>query len=79
MEAYPRAVAGRRFELRCALYKATLSATRHNPAIDTFYQRLLVVGKYKEGALIARMHKLPGILNAMANTRTTVNPDHVNA
>ena len=47
VEAYPRAIAGRRFELRRALHKATLSATRHNLAIRTFYQRLLVAGKSK--------------------------------
>ncbi|MGH7184859.1 MAG: IS110 family transposase, partial [Pseudomonadota bacterium] len=53
-----RRIAGGRFELRRALYMATLTATRHNPAIRAFYQRLLAAGKLKKVALIACMRKL---------------------
>lgn len=74
-----RRIAGGRFELRRALYMATLSATRHNPAIRTFYQRLLAAGKLKKVALIACMRKLLGILNAMAKTRTKFDPNHAHA
>jgi transposase len=67
-----RCIAGGRFEVRRALYMATLAATRYNPAIRTFYQRLLAVGKLKKVALIACMRKLVTHLNAIAR-------DHLNA
>jgi transposase len=44
---------------------ATLVATRHNPVIREFYQRLLGKGKLKKVALVACMRKLLVILNAM--------------
>ena len=44
---------------------ATLSATRHNPVIRAFYQRLLVQGKAHKVALVACMRKLLTILNAL--------------
>jgi transposase len=44
---------------------ATLVATRHNPVIRDFYQRLLAKGKLKLVALVAWMGKLLVILNAM--------------
>jgi transposase len=40
-------------------------ATRHNPVIKSFYQRLLSGGKPKKVALTACMRKLLTILNAM--------------
>ena len=60
-----RRVQGGRFEIRRVLYMATLAATRHNPAIKTFYDRLLGAGKLPKVALIACMRKLVTILNAM--------------
>jgi transposase len=60
-----RHVAGGRSQLRRALYMAALTATRYNPVIKTFYQRLLAVGKLKKVALVACMRKLLTILNAM--------------
>jgi len=56
---------GGRAEVRCALYMAVLSAVRYNPVIKTFYERLLVKGKPKKVALVACMHKLLTILNAI--------------
>jgi transposase len=44
---------------------ATLVATRHNPVIRQFYERLLAKGKLKQVALVACMRKLLVILNAM--------------
>lgn len=44
---------------------ATLVATRYNPVIKAFYQRLLEVGKPKKLGLTACMRKLLTILNAM--------------
>jgi transposase len=44
---------------------ATLVATKGNPTIRTFYQRLLSLHKPKKLALTACMHKRLTILNAM--------------
>lgn len=60
-----RAVWGGRASVRCALYMATLSAVRFNPDLRTFYQRLLERGKPKKVALVACMHKLLTILDAI--------------
>ncbi|KGC03508.1 transposase, IS116/IS110/IS902 family [Burkholderia multivorans] len=49
---------------------ATLTATRHNPAIKTFYQRLKAAGKLPKVALVACMRKLLTILNAMVRSNT---------
>jgi transposase len=60
-----RQVWGGRSHVRTALYMAALVASRYNPAIKSFYQRLLSVGKPKKVALTACMRKLLTILNAM--------------
>jgi transposase len=62
-----RSIKGGRFPVRASLYMATLSATRYNPKIKAFYQKLLAKGKAKKVALTACMHKLIHILNAMIN------------
>ena len=56
--------------MRAVLYMATLVATRFNPVIRGFYQRLLAKGKPKKVALTACMRKLLTILNAMVKTKT---------
>lgn len=66
-----RRIAGGRFDVRRALYMATLAATRHNDAIRAFYERLLAAGKLKKVALIACMRKLVTHLNAIVR-------DHLN-
>jgi len=40
-----RSIDGGRAGVRCVLYMATLVASRHNPVIGAFYQRLLTAGK----------------------------------
>jgi transposase len=60
-----RMISGGRVGIRCGLYMATLVATRHNPVIREFYQRLLSQGKLKKVALVACMRKLLVIVNAM--------------
>ncbi|CCW29971.1 transposase [Xenorhabdus nematophila F1] len=60
-----RTLFGGRAGVRTALYMATLVATRFNPVIKTFYNRLLAAGKPKKVALVACMRKLLTILNAM--------------
>lgn len=59
-----RTIGGRSY-VRRVLYMATLSATRHNPTIRRFYQRLVANGKEKKVALIAAMRKLVTILNTL--------------
>ena len=61
---------GGRASVRTALYMATLVATKCNPMIAAFYQRLLAVGKRKKVALVACMRKLLTILNAMVHHKT---------
>ena len=43
-------------------------ASRRNPVIAAFYQRLLAVGKPKQLALVACMRKLLTMLNAMVRS-----------
>ena len=60
-----RIIQGGRTAVRAPLYMCTLVATRHNPVIRDFYQRLVLAGKPKMVALIASMRKLLTILNSM--------------
>ena len=65
-----RRVWGGRARVRETLYMGTLVATRFNPVIRDFYQRLLGAGKPKKVALTACMRKLLTTLNAMARHQT---------
>lgn len=56
---------GGRGQVRRALYMAALTASRRNPVIKCFYQRLLDKGKLKKVALTACMRKLLSIVNTM--------------
>lgn len=60
-----RAVWGGRASVRTALYMGALVATRHNPVVREFYERLLAAGKPKKVALVACMRKLLVILNSI--------------
>lgn len=71
-----RKVWGGRARVRRAIYMATLVATRHNPVLKAFYQRLLAVGKTKKVALVACMRKLLTILNAMIRQHRPWNPSY---
>jgi transposase len=62
-----------RATVRAALYMGALLATRHNPQIKEFYERLLGAGKPRKVALVACMRKLLIILNAMLKNHTTWN------
>ncbi len=66
---------GGRSRVRAALYMATLAATRCNPVIRHFYQRLCAAGKLKKVAIIACMRKLLTILNAMVRNGTVWQPE----
>jgi transposase len=65
-----RYVQGGRIEVRCALYMATLTASRCNPVIKAMYERLRAAGKPFKLALTACMRKLLTILNAMIKNNT---------
>ena len=56
---------GGRANVRSALYMACLSATRYDPTIKAFYERLVAANKPKKVALTACMHKLMTIINAV--------------
>lgn len=70
-----RFVWGGRAAVRNTLYMAALTASRHNPAIRTFYERLTERGKPHKVALTACMRKLIVILNAMAKSQRPWNPE----
>lgn len=65
-----RMVWGGRAQVRATLYMAAVVATRYNPTIKMFYQRLCGLGKAKKVALVACMRKLLTILNAMLKSGT---------
>ena len=65
-----RTIWGGRARVRAMLYMGALSASRFNPLIRAFYQRLLAAGKPKKVALTACMRKLLVILNAMLKHHT---------
>ena len=71
-----RAIWGGRSGVRAALYMGALVATRCNPTVKVFYERLLAAGKPKKVALVACMRKLLVILNAMLRKRTPWRPSH---
>lgn len=60
-----RRVFGGRAPVRRTLYMAVLCATKFNPVIKAFYEKLLQRGKEKKVALTASMRKLLVILNAI--------------
>lgn len=70
---------GGRASVRAALYMASLVASRHNPVIRSFYQRLIEAGKPKKVALTACMRKLLVILNAMVKNDTPWDPNYTKA
>jgi len=70
-----RTVWGGRSQVRAALYMGTLVASRFNPVIKAFYQRLCAAGKAKKVALTACMRKLLTILNSMLKHGNTWNPE----
>lgn len=69
-----RLVYGGRAPVRAALYMAALVASRRNPVIRPFYQRLIAAGKPPKVALTACMRKLLTMLNAMVKTDTPWRP-----
>jgi transposase len=60
-----RRIKGGRPSVRTVLYMATLSATKFNPVIHTFYEHLVLQGKAKKVAIVACMRKMLIFLNSM--------------
>uniref|UniRef100_UPI0039C9601C transposase n=1 Tax=Horticoccus sp. 23ND18S-11 TaxID=3391832 RepID=UPI0039C9601C len=58
-----RTIRGGRVKVRRVLYLAALVATRFNPVLKSFYQRLVAAGKPKKVAITAVMRKLVVLLN----------------
>jgi transposase len=65
-----RTIAGGRAPVRTALYMAALVASRSNPVIAPYYQKLRAAGKTGKQALVACMRKLLVILNAILRDKT---------
>jgi len=65
-----RLIWGGRETVRKAVYMAAFVATRYNPVLKGFFQRLIEVGKPYKVAMVACMRKLLCILNSMLKTRT---------
>jgi transposase len=63
-------IGGGRASVRTALFMAALVASRHNPVLKAFHQRLIAAGKPKLVALTATARKLLTILNTMVKTQT---------
>src|SRR6202158_1408754 len=63
-------IKGGRRKVRNLFYMACLgAATRHNPVLKAFYDRLIAKGKERKVALVACMRKLIVILNTMIARR----------
>ena len=60
-----RRIRGGRAHSRTALFLSAMVATRYNPDIKRFYERLLQAGKHKKVALTACIRKIVTALNAM--------------
>lgn len=69
-----RCIWGGRAGVRTVLYMAALVASRHNPVLKAFRQRLDAAGKPPKVALVAVMRKLLTILNAMLRDGRTWTP-----
>ena len=63
-----RRIWGGRASVRSVLYMAAFSATRCNPVIRAYYERLVGAGKARKVALVACMRKLLITLNSMTRS-----------
>ncbi|MEO8071379.1 MAG: IS110 family transposase [Acidobacteriota bacterium] len=69
-----RLVWGGRAPVRHTLYMAALVGVRYNPTLRIFYARLVACGKPKKLTLVACMHKLLTMLNAILRSRRPWSP-----
>lgn len=61
----PARIAGGRAAVRNVIYMAAVTATRHNPILKPFYERLIAAGKPVKVALVAVMRRLVVFANAV--------------
>ena len=69
-----RRIRGGRAHSRTALYLSAMVATRFNPDIKRFYERLVSAGKHKKVALTACIRKIVTALNAMLRDNSPWQP-----
>jgi transposase len=69
-----RFIRGGRKSVRVALHMATLTATRCNPLIKTYYQRLIGKGKSFRCAMVACARKLLILLNSLLKENRSWSP-----
>ncbi len=74
-----RHIKGGRASVRQVLYMAAVAAARSNPLIRAFYLRLLKRGKEKKVALVACLHKMLTILNALVRDHQLWRPPLVSS
>jgi len=67
-------IGGGRASVRAALHMGAVTASRHNPALKAFRDRLLAAGKPKMVALVAVARKLLTILNAIIRDKQPWQP-----
>ena len=65
----PARIYGGRSAVRNILYMAAVAASRHNPVLRPFYQRLIAAGKPAKVALIAIARKIVVAANGMLKSR----------
>ena len=61
----PARIHGGRAAVRSILYMAAVTASRHNPVLRPFYERLIAKGKPPKLALIAVLRRLVVFANAV--------------
>ena len=66
-----RSIQGGRTAVRNTLFMAALAATKHNPALRAFKDRLRAAGKKPKVAIVAVMRKMITTLNAILRDGTT--------
>jgi transposase len=62
--------------IRHALFMPTLVATRHNPKIKAFRDRLVAAGKSKKSAVLASMNKLVNVMHAVVRHGVGFDPGY---
>ena len=67
-------IGGGRKSVRTALFMAAMVASRHNPVLKQFRDKLVAAGKPKLVAIIAVARKLLIILNAILRDKTPWQP-----
>ena len=65
----PARIHGGRAAVRRILYMAAVTASRHNPVLKCFYERLIAKGKPAKLALVALMRRLVVFANAVLRSR----------